>query len=57
MTDYSRYINVNEIYLFNIGEAQQAYAIFGCHFIEELKQHRFMVWGAVGTVCQRCGGF
>ena len=29
--DFKQYINKDEIYLFNTGEAQQAYATFGCH--------------------------
>ena len=44
MNDFEQYINKNEIYLFNIGEAQQAYATFGCHRIDELGMHRFLVW-------------
>ena len=44
MRDFSRYINTDEIYLFNTGEAQQAYATFGCHYIEDIGMHRFMVW-------------
>ena len=34
----------DEIYLFNIGEAQQAYATFGCHRVNESGLHRFLVW-------------
>jgi len=44
MNDFEHYINQEEIYLFNTGEAQQAYATFGCHRIAELGMHRFMVW-------------
>jgi 1,4-alpha-glucan branching enzyme len=44
MKDYQQYINTDEIYLFNIGEAQQAYATFGCHFVPEIDRHRFVVW-------------
>jgi len=44
MRDYQKYIDTDEIYLFNIGEAQQAYATFGCHYISELSAHRFVVW-------------
>lgn len=44
MQDYQKYIDTNEIYLFNIGEAQQAYVVFGCHHISELNAHRFMVY-------------
>ena len=42
--DFEHYINKDEIYLFNTGEAQQAYATFGCHLVGELGMHRFMVW-------------
>ncbi len=44
MKDYQPYINTDEIYLFNIGEAQQAYATFGCHRVDELDMHRFLLW-------------
>lgn len=44
MQDYQPYINTDEIYLFNVGEAQQAYATFGCHRIDALAMHRFTVW-------------
>jgi len=44
MKDYQQYINADDIYLFNIGEAQQAYATFGCHPVDELGMHRFLVW-------------
>ncbi len=44
MKDLDRYISQKEIYLFNTGEAQQAYATFGCHYIPELDMHRFVVW-------------
>lgn len=41
---FQKYLNQDEIYLFNIGEAQQAYATFGCHRIDEIDMHRFLVW-------------
>ena len=44
MQDFKDSIDTNEIYLFNIGEAQQAYAVFGCHHIPELNAHRFLVY-------------
>ncbi|MBC8537843.1 1,4-alpha-glucan branching protein GlgB [Christensenellaceae bacterium NSJ-63] len=34
----------DDIYLFNIGEAQRAYLTFGCHYMEEIGMHRFCVW-------------
>ncbi len=44
MQDFKDHIDTNEIYLFNIGEAQQAYAVFGCHHIPELNAHRFLMY-------------
>ena len=44
MKEFEQYINTDEIYLFNTGEAQQAYATFGCHPVGELGMHRFLVW-------------
>lgn len=57
MTDFSEYINVDEIYLFNTGEAQQAYATFGCHYIGELQLHRFMVWAPSAQSVSVVGDF
>lgn len=34
----------DDLYLFNVGEAQRAYNTFGCHYIEEINMHRFCVW-------------
>jgi len=56
MNDDQQYINTDEIYLFNIGEAQQAYATFGCHRLDELGMHRFLVWRQC-QADQCCGGF
>lgn len=44
MKDIAQHVNMEEIYLFNTGEAQQAYRIFGCHYVPELDMHRFLVW-------------
>ena len=41
---YQKYLPEHDIYLYNIGEAQKAYEFFGCHYIPELKMHRFCVW-------------
>ena len=35
---------VDDIYLFNTGNARRAYEVFGCHYLEDLKKHRFCVW-------------
>ncbi len=46
MTDiYRKYrISRDDIYLFNTGEAQEAYRTLGCHYVSELSAHRFAVW-------------
>ena len=41
---YKSFIPVHDIYLFNTGNAQKAWLCFGCHYIEELAMHRFIVW-------------
>ena len=41
---YKSFIPVHDIYLFNTGNAQKAWLCFGCHYIEELQMHRFIVW-------------
>ena len=44
MADYTQFIPDGDIYLFNTGEAQKAYELFGCHFIPQIGMHRFCVW-------------
>ena len=50
-------IDYNEIYLFNIGEAQQAYAVFGCHYIPEVNAHRFVVYAPNARMVSVVGDF
>ena len=57
MRDYQRSIDKDEIYLFNIGEAQQAYAIFGCHYISEINAHRFAVFAPNARAVSVVGDF
>jgi 1,4-alpha-glucan branching enzyme len=57
MNDFDQYINTDEIYLFNIGEAQQAYATFGCHRIDEIGMHRFLVWAPNARMVSVVGDF
>ena len=57
MQDYQPYIRTDEIYLFNVGEAQQAYATFGCHRIDELAMHRFTVWAPQARQVSVVGDF
>ncbi|MEA4854573.1 MAG: 1,4-alpha-glucan branching protein GlgB [Christensenella sp.] len=39
-----QYLPEDDIYLFNTGQAQRAYELFGCHYIKKLGMHRFCVW-------------
>jgi 1,4-alpha-glucan branching enzyme len=57
MEDYEKHMQQDDIYLFNTGEAQQAYATFGCHFIEALKAHRFIVWAPNAQAVSVVGDF
>ena len=52
-----QYINQDEIYLFNIGEAQQAYATFGCHRVGETGMHRFLLWAPNARAVSVVGDF
>lgn len=42
--NYKNYIPVDDIYLFNTGNAEKAWLAFGCVWIKELRMHRFLVW-------------
>ncbi len=44
MADFKKYIPETDIYLFNTGEAQTAYNLFGCHYVEKKGAHRFCLW-------------
>ncbi len=33
-----------DVYLFNTGEARKAWLCFGCRYVPELREHRFIVW-------------
>lgn len=39
-----RYIPWDDIYLFNTGNAQKAWLCYGCRWIPELSEYRFIVW-------------
>jgi 1,4-alpha-glucan branching enzyme len=46
-----------DIYLFNTGEAQRAYLLFGCHFIPGMSMHRFAVWAPGARAVSVVGDF
>ncbi len=39
-----QYIPQDDIYLFNTGNARKAWLCFGCHYVPQLKEHRFLAW-------------
>ena len=53
----SRDIEDTDLYLFNTGEAQRAYLLFGCHYIEGLNMHRFCVWAPNAKAVSLVGDF
>ncbi len=46
-----------DLYLFNTGEAQRAYLLFGCHYVKELAMHRFAVWAPNARAVSIVGDF
>ena len=51
------FINQDDIYLFNTGNAQRAYLCMGCHYIPQLKKHRFCVWAPNASAVSVVGDF
>ena len=43
-TMHLNHIPRDDVYLFNTGEARKAWLCFGCTYIPELQEHRFVVW-------------
>ena len=52
-----RHLNQKDVYLFNIGEAQQAYATFGCHYLADIDAHQFVVWAPNAQFVSIVGDF
>lgn len=46
-----------DLYLFNTGEAQQAYREFGCHYIPEAGAWRFLAWAPNARAVSVVGDF
>ncbi len=46
-----------DLYLFNTGEAQQAYREFGCHYIPEADAWRFLAWAPNAKAMSVVGDF
>lgn len=51
------YIPKNDIYLFNTGNARQAWKCYGCNYIPELNMHRFIVWAPNAAYVSLVGDF
>ena len=54
---YLKYIPVDDIYLFNTGNAQKAWLCFGCRYIPRLHAHRFIVWAPNARSVSLVGDF
>ncbi len=52
-----KYVRDVDIYLFNTGEAQAAYELFGCHYLPKIGMHRFCVWAPNARVVSVVGDF
>lgn len=50
-------LNNDDIYLFNIGNAQRAYLTMGCHYVESENAHRFCVWAPSAVSVSVVGDF
>ncbi len=57
MVNTKKYMQDADIYLYNTGEAQMAYELFGCHYIPELQMHRFCVWAPNARAISVVGDF
>lgn len=51
------HLSIDDIYLFNTGNAQKAYLTFGCHYIRETGEHRFCVWAPNARSVSLVGDF
>ena len=51
------YIPRDDIYLFNTGNAQKAWLCFGCHWIPDLQEFRFIVWAPNARQVSLTGDF
>ncbi len=52
-----KYIPEDDVYLFNTGNAEKAWLLFGCHYIPEIGMHRFVVWAPNAEAVSLVGNF
>jgi len=52
-----KYVPRDDIFLFNTGCAEKAWLLMGCHYIDEIKMHRFIVWAPNAKAVSLVGDF
>lgn len=52
-----KYIPKDDVFLFNTGSARKAWLLMGCHYISEIKMHRFVVWAPNAEAVSLVGDF
>ena len=52
-----RYVPLDDIFLFNTGNAKKAWLLFGCSYIEEINMHRFVLWAPNAEAVSLVGDF
>ena len=52
-----KYVPADDVFLFNTGCAEKAWLLFGCHYIDEIKMHRFAVWAPNAQAVSLVGDF
>ncbi len=52
-----KYIPKDDVYLFNTGNAEKAWLLFGCRYIPEIKMHRFVLWAPNAEAVSLVGDF
>ena len=56
-SNYLKYVPVDDIYLFNTGNARKAWLCFGCRYIPRIHAHRFIVWAPNAKSVSLVGDF
>ena len=52
-----KYYPRDDAYLFNTGCAEKAWLLMGCHYIDEINMHRFVVWAPNARAVSLVGDF
>lgn len=54
---HMKHIPADDVYLFNTGTARKAWLCYGCRYVPELKEHRFIVWAPNAASVSLVGDF